>query len=237
MPHERDNRAGFTLLEMLVAMALVTVIAGALYSSLFAAFKAQETAEAAIAPVRAGELAAALIRRDIETVLPPTGLLAAEFVGEDSAGDMGRPADVLVMHCASQVAREGEATCDVRRVELSCERLEDSDERTGAIVRRVTTRLLAAETPDPVEDVLCRNVLGFNLRYFDGASWLDSWDSTTQGDEIPPAVEVTLEMGSILEGGSTRVDYKVVRVLRVLTQGPSATQEGMTVQRGEGGGR
>jgi hypothetical protein len=41
---------------------------------------------------------------------------------------------------------------------------------------------------------LCRGVFGFNLRYYDGSVWQDTWDSTTQGDVLPLAVEVTLQL-------------------------------------------
>lgn len=234
----QTTRSGFTLLEMLVALALVGVIAGALYGSLYIAYKAHERAHAAITPIRRAELAATLIRRDIESVLPPTGILAAEFVGEDATDDSGRPADALVVHCCSHVPQEGEPASDIRKVELTCETLEEDIEETQAIIRRSTTSLLATETPDPIEDVLCRDVLAFNLRYFDGTEWLDAWDSTTQSNDLPLAVEVTIEVGRILPDGSEEVEHSVVRVLRILCEGPSATSEGLTVQRGgSGGGR
>lgn len=236
MLRSRENKFGFTLLEMLVALALVGVIAGTLYGSLYIAYKARERAHAAITPIRRAELAATLIRRDIESVLPPTGVLAAEFVGEDATDDSGRPADALVMHCCSHVPQEGVPGSDIRRVELTCETLEDDLEETSAIIRRTTTSLLAAETPEPIEDVLCRDVLAFNLRYFDGSEWLDAWDSTTQGDDLPLAVEVTVEIGRVLPRDTVEIEHTVVRVLRILSEGPSATQGGMTVNRGAGGG-
>jgi hypothetical protein len=37
-------------------------------------------------------------------------------------------------------------------------------------------------------------VRSFNLRYFDGSTWQDSWDSTQLDNMCPTAVEVTLEL-------------------------------------------
>lgn len=219
-----EHRSGFTLLEMLVALALVGVIAGALYGSLYIAYKARKSADAAITPIRVGELAATLIRRDIECALPPTGVLAGEFVGEDATDRAGRPADALVLHSCSHVPGGGEPACDIRRVELTCEPLEDDTDATNAIIRRSTTRLLAAETPEPREEVLCRDVLAFNLRYLGAEEWLDSWDSTTQGNQLPAAVEVTVEIGRVLPDDTVQTEHTVVRVLRILCRGSEGQQ-------------
>jgi hypothetical protein len=44
------------------------------------------------------------------------------------------------------------------------------------------------------EEVLCRNVRAFSLRYFDGYTWQESWDSTTLDNALPLAVAMTLEL-------------------------------------------
>jgi hypothetical protein len=82
---------------------------------------------------------------------------------------------------------------EVRRVALTA--VPDPNGGPGlAIVRRVTENLLAPVEPVPVDEVLCRGVRSFRLRYFDGTQWVDSWDSTDYQDELPPAVEVTIEL-------------------------------------------
>ena len=98
-PRARDS--AFTLLEMLVALVLVSVLMLSLYSSLRVGFKAQRSAVATIEPIRAAEAAIALLRKDFESALPPTGLLAAEFVGEDESGGTGLSSDTLRFHTCS----------------------------------------------------------------------------------------------------------------------------------------
>ena len=67
--------------------------------------------------------------------------------------------------------------------------------QTGnVLVRRVTTNLLSSTTAPYYDEVVCRGVRSFNLRYYDGAGWVDSWDSTAQDNNSPTAVEVTLEL-------------------------------------------
>jgi hypothetical protein len=216
-----------------VALVLVGVIAGALYSSLHIAFKARESADAALQPVRRAELTIALIRTDIEGALPPTGLLAAEFVGEDSTDAAGRDADTLLLHSSAGVPVEGRVASDVRRVELSCEPADAGE--GNLIVRRTTTRLLAPETPEPAEEVLCRDVEGFDLRYFDGSGWVESWNSSTRGNALPEAVEVTIAMRRERDGSEDLEPYRVSRVLRIRAEG-APQQRGGRINRTSSGG-
>jgi hypothetical protein len=62
-----------------------------------------------------------------------------------------------------------------------------------ALVRRVTRNVLSS-VQQPADEVLCRNVQNFSVRYFDGTNWQTDWDSTALGDVLPYAVEVTLNI-------------------------------------------
>ena len=79
---------------------------------------------------------------------------------------------------------------DVRMIDL----LVVPSQTGNVLVRRVTTNLLSPSTPPYYDEVVCRGVRSFNLRYFDGSDWLDQWDSTLQDNASPTAVEVTLEL-------------------------------------------
>lgn len=220
------DRRGFTLLEMLVALAMMSVLAASLYASLHIGFRARERAEAALEPVRAVGLAMELLRRDIASALPPTGVLAGAMLGEDRTADLSRgDTDSLVFHTASGDADEH--VCDVRKVEFA---VTESDDGAGpyALVRRVTTNLLAPEAPAPDEEVLCRSVRAFNLRYFDGADWLDSWDSSQQGNALPVAVEVTVVVGRWHTTGDEATDYEQVRVFASPCYQPPDERQGGT---------
>ena len=64
----------------------------------------------------------------------------------------------------------------------------------SVLVRRVTTHLLSPTSAAPYDEVVCRGVRSFNLRYCDGSAWQDSWDSTLMENHCPTAVEVTMEL-------------------------------------------
>ena len=79
---------------------------------------------------------------------------------------------------------------DVRMIDL----LVVPSQSGNVLVRRVTTNLLSSSTPAYYDEVVCRGVRSFNLRYYDGSAWQDAWDSTQQENNSPTAVEVTLEL-------------------------------------------
>lgn len=188
----RSGRRSFTLLEMLVALSLMSVMAASLYASLHIGFRARRSARAVVEPVRRAQSVLEMLHADLEAALPPVGILAAEFVGVNAVDEDGRDADTLLLHTTAYARPGAIPTCGIRRVELAL--TSPSDGTNPALVRLVTTQLLAPETPEPVEEVLSRGVSGFNLRYFDGVDWLDAWDSTVQGNLLPLAVEVTIRL-------------------------------------------
>lgn len=192
MNDPRGHSRGFTLLELLVATAMMAVLAGSLYATLHTAFKARRTAYGAVADVRAAELAIELLRTDLTSAIGPRGILAGGFLGEDAIDRSGQPMDALMLHCTAGGAVDTSGAGDVRMVELEC--TPDENGKGMTLVRRVTRYLLATLAAEPPEEVLCRNVRSLDLKYFNGTDWQVAWDSSAQGDNLPLAVEVTLEL-------------------------------------------
>ena len=187
----RTARAGFTLLEVLVAMALMSMLAATLYASLHVAFRARNSVERVGEQSRAGQLALDMVRRDLSQTLPPKGILAGAFTGTDIQEDNGTDIDSVTFYAAGNTPPADTPESDVCMVTIG---LGEDDEGKRALTRNITTNLLASETPEPKTEVLCRNVKGLNLRYFDGTDWQDAWDSTQYSDSAPLAIEVTLTL-------------------------------------------
>ena len=210
MTERRAGTRAFTLLEMLVATALIAILACSLYASLGIAFRARRSALAAIEPVRKADLAVDLLAEDLRCAVVPKGVLAGPFVGEDGQDTAGRDADSLVFYSTTDSPEPAVGVGDIKRVELGCEPAADG--RTQVLVRLVTTNLLAPKTPEPLREVLCRGVFAFNLRYFSGREWLDSWDSTVEDNTLPYVIEVVLQ----LEEGRAELNGGGHRVTRVI---------------------
>lgn len=202
MAGRRAHTRGITLLELLVAMSLMVVVASALYSALYTGFRAQRSASSAVYPTSQAMTAMELLKQDICGVLPPTGVLAGPFVGNDLRGNRGVDADSVEFYTTQIYASRNEIVGGIGKIELSLE--EDLDDElfgdithdTYKLVRRVTSNLLSPKVVDPNEQVLCRDVLSLNLRYYDGATytWVDDWDSLEDANSLPLAMEIDIEV-------------------------------------------
>jgi prepilin-type N-terminal cleavage/methylation domain-containing protein len=213
----RSRASGFTLLELLVALAMVAIVAVSMYSSLRVAFKAKAGAEISVAPGRISEQAMEFLRADIVCAMAPTAnsigyaststataaptasqsstiplSLAGSFIGSDSKDNRGHDGDDLLFYTTSDGPEHLVGDGEIKMVELTVITPDGSNDHV--LVRRVTRNLLSPQQLTPDDEVICRHVSSFNVRYYDGTSWQDSWDSTQQNNELPAAVEVTLEL-------------------------------------------
>lgn len=222
------KRGGFTLLEMLVATALFAVLAGSLYASLHIAFKARDSATAALDPARRLELALNLLEQDLRSAMIPKGILAGSFTGLDGKDASGNESDCLVLCCTtSEAAYQGAA--DVKKVELSCEQSAQAGEQV--LLRRITNNLLSPRTLEPRVEVICRSVRAFNLRFFDGLDWQDIWDAGAYDNTLPPAVEVTIEINTNRPTRQAGI-YRMSRII-LIPCGTAASTTTVALARGD----
>jgi len=190
-PMKPDNR-GFTLLELLIAMTMMSIIAASLYTSMSIGFRARESAEKVVEKGRSAEIAIELIKGMLTSSLVPNGILAGEFKGEDEQDEYGYDADILSFYTADYNPGEDEPASDIEKIELEMSTREETKERV--IIRKVTTNLLSPKTLYPDEEVLCGGVRSLNLRYYNGSDWVNEWDSSDNDNALPEAVEITIEL-------------------------------------------
>jgi prepilin-type N-terminal cleavage/methylation domain-containing protein len=233
--------AGFTMLELIVAMAMVALLSLTLFSALTVAYSGKRAAERAIKPARTASIAIEMIGRDLQSVFPPdirnsnainngtTNInqvlpaYAGPFYGETSNG-----AAQIQFCCLGDDATPGAPLSEgIRQVELTLATDPDNRAQGSMLVRRVTKNLMATSPAEPEEEVLCRNVQSFSARYYDSnptaPSWYDSWDSTQvtdsrQNPAVPAAVELTLVLSidNSADAQSPKpVNYTVRRVIPI----------------------
>lgn len=207
----RRRQSGFTLLEVVLAMAMVAMLALSLYASLRIGFKARQSAINAVKPMRAMQIAMDLVRQDLESALPPSGILAGAFYGEP-LNENGGSADMVEFYCLGESLLRDDPTTwgGIRKVNLGLITLENG--KTKALVREVTTNLLSSIEQEAEQEILCRGVKSFAIRYFDGEAWQDMWDSSEMGDVLPKAVEVTIELEPAGEAPTTQTGYRMTRM-------------------------
>jgi len=200
---DRCRQSGFTLLELLLALTLLVVLSGTLYSSYFTLIKGRDSAEEGMEARRELRTTLDLIRRQLSSLLFRNNDKRFRFVVEDR--DMyGKPSSTLTF-TAIAPPYEGEAVSD--QIDVSYRVLE----REGKMI-------LASQAKDLrlIDEALrypqMEQLEGFLVECFNGEKWVKSWD-TAINLNLPKAVRVTV---TVMEDGNP-VQYSVVAVPKIGT--------------------
>ena len=202
------ERGAFTLLEMILALAIVATIAITLSTAMQIAYRSKSAAENIVEPGRTIAVTMEFIATDLQNAMPPTGVLASSFEGVTGQGDLGSDGDDLIFFSTADGPTHESGNSEIKQIELVVLAATNGDH---VLLRRVTNLVtpLVQNVPDPDEEVLCRGVVAFNLRYYDGSVWQPTWDSTQLQNQLPLAVEVTLGLARPGANGQVQVQRYV----------------------------
>lgn len=220
-------RHGFTLLEVLAATAIFSVILGALYSAFQSATRLRERAYERIEAGIPNHYALEVLKRDLVCAVAPGGILAATFVGETQSQGSARQ-DILEFHTASGVIGEDENWGDVQKVSYYLSEPEDSDAAGLELMRAVTRNLLPLTEEEPAEQRLLSGVESLMFEYYSVEVWADSWDSAAEGNQAPTAVRVRIEFAAASQDEKPPAPLEIVAVIEA---------EAIVTEDGGGGGQ
>ena len=207
-----SRNRGFTLLELLVALALMALLAAALYGSYFALVAGRDRATAVAEEVRELRTTLDALRRQLASAYF-RGPVSSEdpdhprfrFVVEDR-DFYGKPASTLAFTTiAPPAVGETQPVSDQMLVEYRPVAKENG--------MRVTVRkrdvYMEGETPPTY--VQMEDVQGFLVECFDGTKWVRSWDARLNSG-LPKQVRVTVT----LSRGEKDASYSAIVFPRVV---------------------
>ena len=228
------NRRAFTLLELVVAMFMFSLVVGSLYGVVHAALLMRETMYVTLESVLPRDHAAAILRRDLGSCLPASGLFVGALLGEKGEEQSLRR-DTLELYTASGIVGDASPWGDVQKVQYSVETLEG--ESTPSLVRRTTRNLLPSTEVEPEPEKLLDDVDALTITYYDGEEWQDSWDANTLG-EMPQAISLVVAFSQADEDENEPVNARppLELLIPVVVETVDTQQSGATGGSGSSGG-
>ena len=200
MNHANAN-AAFTLLEMILAIGVASIVLAVVSTTLFAALHLRDAASNAVDAAAPADQALAILRRDLQCAVTPksSGVLSGDFkTGSVTSTGINVPVAAEIFTATGALA-ENEPWGDIQRVTYE---LKDAADRTipgRDLYRSVTRNLLSSDTPDVTDQWLLGGVASVRFSCYDGAQWLDSWDTTdtlSVNTNLPVAVRVYIELAT-----------------------------------------
>jgi len=200
----------FTLLELLIAVAIFSMVLlainGVFYGAMRLRTKTSRMVEASL-PI---QQTVAIIKRDLQGIVVPGGMLSGSLKSDTASGSMGQPGATEFYTCTGTL----DVTLPWAEIQKVSYILRDPTNFTSTggrdLMRAVTRNLLATVQDQPTEQFLMADVERVGFSYYDGTSWRDSWDSTTPDtttgltNNLPRAIKVQIDLAETDEELHTR---------------------------------
>jgi len=200
-----SNRSGFTLLELLVALAAASLIILAVSTTLFSLNRAYETTSQRMEQQRSLRTTLDLLRRELSATLYQRAEKLLRFQVEDR-DYYGKPASVLSFTTLAPPL-EGEVS-DQMRVQYKPEETDKAISLT-----RASREFFQLDTVPVQAYPVMDSLEGFLVECYDGSRWVKGWD-TALTNRLPQKVRITV---SLPDNGKT-VSYQVIATPRINAQ-------------------
>lgn len=243
--HRNNNHNAFTLLELLIAVSLLSVI---MLVTLFTFNTVTRSWEVGRNVINATGHADYTMEQLV------VALRSAYFSGAGNAngfqfeddGDDSRAHDVITWTKVGRalIGEDAEFTDVPHRITVTVK--EPDGSTRGGLTVRVFRQDLQIDEFDPEKDaaeiLIDPSVTGFNCRMIDPAipikddepNWIDEWTKT---NTIPTAVELTLWLKPAEEGGEAIESKRVVEIpMAEYSQNPESGSSGNSNSSGSGSG-
>lgn len=220
-PAEMNNKLsnlrhplGFTLLELMLAFAMFSLILLATYNVINHASRTKELAKRRADFLRAGVAFLTRLERELAAVYIERNVAGGQhtiFFAEDNQAMLPRDALTFTCRCNELWTFGLEDSNRIPHVEVAYDFMQnqDSDEREELLFRRQDDTMDDDPQNGGIRDALWPSIRGLNLRYLDPVDkvWKDNWDSREKSEaKLPQAVEITIWLAELEDYGREPVN-------------------------------
>ncbi len=195
--HSAFCSRGFTLLEVLVASAILSLVLAALYSVFSHTLASKRLAEERADRSRSARIVLLRMGEDLQASLPFTRG-NSRFSGKTRRANAFPEGELSFVSFAHTPVSSAGRESDLNEVGYA---LLSDPELVGSyhLVRRVNLDPGVADPaadrgPNREEYPLLSRIRGLRFRFFDGRAWREEWGQDDTRDKLPRAVEATLYM-------------------------------------------
>ncbi|MDD5141373.1 MAG: prepilin-type N-terminal cleavage/methylation domain-containing protein [Verrucomicrobiales bacterium] len=217
------HRRAFTLIEVMVAIAIFALLVTAVYSTWVVIIKSAQVVQEAAAQVQRQRIAVRTIEDSLTCIQSfQASMQYYTFLVENGQ----QPQLSFVARVPDVFPRNGRfGDFNLRRLTFAVESVSDSERDLVLRQNPILMDVDPAEQATPL--VLARNVQDFIVECWDtnAMEWVDTWDNT---NALPPMVRVTLALGSNLKDKSSTGPTLAITREIAMPSGtmPSAAQGG-----------
>lgn len=212
-PRPQAPRAAFTLLELLLAVLVFSIVLGAIHVVFFSAFKLRNKTSDAIERALPLQQTLAIIKRDLANLVPPGGTFSGQLqstptistmssstsLGSIGTGGSLNRASGPQFYTAVGLVDDDAPWGDLERVSYFLAAA--TNDTPGQDLYRAVTRNLLPTLQEETEDqFLMSGVDAITFRFYNGMAWQDTWDSTQVDsmtgltNNLPTAIKLELQL-------------------------------------------
>jgi len=205
----RCARGAFTLLELILAVAVAAIVLAAINAAFFTALHLRDTTNAAVDKATPVDQALAVMRRDLQCMVTPkpSGILSGDLrVGSVSSFGIDQPVAIEMYTATGALSSNPDAPWgDIQRVTYELKDPADRTQPGKELIRSVTRNLLSMATPDVQDQLMISGVQNVAFSCFDGSQWFDTWDTTdttTANTNLPVAIRLQVQLAGSSVGAA-----------------------------------
>jgi len=183
------NSKGFTLIEILLAVGILGIIFSMVYWTFDKTYDVIDRVQMETDRFRSVRLSLNKVSEEISSVYWREEYKDSLFIGED-IDENGHPRDSLRFMSASNYGSSaGGNESDMNIISYYLER--EGEGETYKLMHSEIRNIFSASEEDLETYELGESLVGFNLRYFNGTDWVESWNSN-ELKAVPLTVEIKI---------------------------------------------